>query len=210
MLQIGTSLTFRQILEPLRNARLLIASIGASYILVPLTAIIITRVIPLEQPLRIGLVLLSMTAGAETGPKVISTARGCIVFSVALLFMQLILTIIYVPIVLSVLLPEVHINQGKLLLKLLVLVLLPMASGLFLKAHFGAIADRLNTLMHSVSTVFMFLMAGLIIILNSTEILRLVGTGAIFAGAIFVVISFIIGYLLGGPGQDTRRTLGFM
>jgi predicted Na+-dependent transporter len=210
MLHIGTSLTLRQILEPLHNVRLLIASIGVSYILVPLTAIAITRLIPIEQPLRIGLVLLSMTAGAEAGPKIIGAARGCIAFSVALLSIQLVVTIIYVPMVLSVLLPEVHINHGNLLLKLLAMVLLPMLLGLFLKARHAAIAERINPLMQSISTVLMFLMAVLIIILNFAEILRLTGSGAILAGAIFVVISFIIGYLLGGPRQDTRRTLGFM
>jgi predicted Na+-dependent transporter len=210
MLHIGTILTLRQILDPLRNVRLLIASIGVSYILVPLTAIAITRLIPIEQPLRMGLILLSMMAGAESGPKIIAAARGCIAFSVALLSIQLVLTIIYVPMVLSVLLPEVHINHVDLLLKLLAMVLSPMLLGLFLKARHAAIAERITPLMQSVSTFFMFLMAVLIIILNFAEILRLIGSGAIFAGTIFVVISFIIGYLLGGPRQDTRRTLGFM
>ena len=210
MLHIGTSLTLRQILEPLRNARLVIISLGASYILIPLTAVVISRAIPLEQPLRIGLVLLSMTAGSEAGPKIIETAKGNIAFSVALLTMQLAVTIIYVPLVLSLLLPEVHFNHSKLLLKLFALVLLPMVSGLFLKARHGSIAERISPFMHSMSTLFMFLMASLIIILNFAEIVRLIGSGAILAGAIFVIISFIIGYLVGGPGQDTRRTLGFM
>jgi len=210
MLHIGTSLTLRQILEPLRNARLVIISLGASYILIPLTAVVISRAIPLEQPLRIGLVLLSMTAGSEAGPKIIETAKGNIAFSVALLTMQLAVTIIYVPLVLSLLLPEVHFNHSKLLLKLFALVLLPMVSGLFLKARHGSIAERISPFMHSMSTLFMFLMASLIIILNFAEIVRLIGSGAILAGAIFVIIAFIIGYLVGGPGQDTRRTLGFM
>ncbi len=210
MLHIGTGLIFRQILEPLRNARLVIASLGVSYILIPLTAIVITRIILLEQPLRIGLVMLSMTAGTEAGPKIVGIAKGNIPFSVALLAVQLVATIIYVPLVLSLLLPEVSINHSALLMKLLVLVLLPMASGLFLKVRYEATADRVRPFLQGTSTVFMIVMVTLIIILNYTEIVRLIGTGAILAGAIFVIISFIIGYLLGGPGQDTRRTLGFM
>jgi BASS family bile acid:Na+ symporter len=210
MLYIGTSLTLRQILDPLRNARLVAASLCVSYILVPLTAIVITRALPLEQPLRTGLLLLSMTAGAEAGPKFIGAARGNIAFSVALLSMQLVVTIIYVPLVLSFLLPEVRIDYGNLLFKLFALVLLPMVSGLFLKGRHGSVAELLSPLMHKTSTVFLFLMAVLIIILHFAEIVRLLGSGAILAGALFIVISFSIGYLLGGPGQDTRRTLGFM
>jgi bile acid:Na+ symporter, BASS family len=210
MLSVGTSLTLRRILEPLRNARLVITSLGVSYILVPLIAIVISRVIALEQPLRNGLVLLSMTAGAEAGPKFIETAKGNIAFSVSLLSMQLIVTIIYLPLVISVLMPEVHINHGRLLIKLFALVLLPMASGLFLKARHEVIAKRISTFMHGISTVFMILMAVLILLLNFGAIVQLIGSGAIFAAMIFIIISFISGYLLGGPGQDTRRTLGFM
>jgi predicted Na+-dependent transporter len=40
MLHIGTSLTLRQILEPLCNARLLLISLGVSYILIPLIVIL--------------------------------------------------------------------------------------------------------------------------------------------------------------------------
>lgn len=210
MLNIGLSLTVSQILVPLRNARLLITSLGVSFILVPLIAVVITRIMPMEQPLRIGLILLSMTAGAEAGPKVTGLAKGNIPFSVALLSVQLVVTIIYVPLVLSVLLPEVHINHGRLLIKLIVLVLLPMASGLFLKSHREILAARLGPAVDRTSTVFLFLMAVLILILNFADILQLVGSGVIFAGAMFVVISFVAGYLLGGPGQDTRQTLGFM
>jgi bile acid:Na+ symporter, BASS family len=210
MLHIGTSLTLRQILEPLGNACLLLKSLGVSYILIPLTAIVITRIIPLEQPLRIGLVLLSMTAGAEAGPKIIGIAKGNIAFSVALLSMQLVVTIIYVPLVISMLLPEVTFDHSALLVKLFLLVLLPMVSGLSLKTHRGAIAERVSHFLRGISTVFMILMVSLIIILNYAEILRLIGTGAILAGALFVIISFTAGYLIGGPGQDTRRTLGFM
>jgi len=210
MLNVGMSLTLRQILEPLRNVRLTIKSLATSYILVPLIAIVIARVIQLEEPLKIGLVLLSMVAGAEAGPKVSGIAKGNVAFSIALLSLQLFVTIIYIPLIFSILLPEISINHSKMLIKLFVLVLLPLVSGLFLKARHDAIAGRLNHLMHGISTFFLFVMASLVIILHSAEMLRLVGTGAIFAGVLFIVIAFVAGYLTGGPGRDTRLTLAFM
>lgn len=210
MLNVGMSLTLRQVLEPLRNARLTIKSLATSYILVPLIAILIARMIQLEEPLKIGLVLLSMTAGGESGPKVIGMAKGNVAFSIALLSLQLFVTIIYVPFIISILLPEVSINHGIMLIKLLALVFLPLVSGLFLKARWDSIAGRMNHFMHGISTFFLIVMAILIIILHSAEMLRLVGTGAILAGTLFIVIAFAAGYLLGGPGEDTRRTLAFM
>lgn len=210
MLNVGMSLTFRQVLEPLRNVRLTIKSLATSYILVPLIAIVIARVIHLEEPLKIGLILLSMVAGAEAGPKVIGIAKGNMAFSIACLSLQLFVTIIYVPLIISILLPEVSINHGKMLIKLFVLVLLPLISGLFLNTRHDAIAQRLNHYMHGISTFFMIVMGVLIIILYFAELLRLLGTGAILAGVLFFVIAFAAGYLIGGPGRDTRLTLAFM
>jgi len=210
MLQIGTSLTLSQIIEPMHNARLVAVSLGVSYILVPLTAIVIAMIIPLEEPLRIGLILLSMTAGSEAGPGFIGTARGDVAFSAALLSMQLAATIIYVPSVLSLLLPEIRIDHSALVLKLLALVLLPMGTGLFLRAKYKSAAEWLSPFVNNISRLFLCLTAVLIIVLHFSEMMRLIGSGAILAGVLFIIFSFGAGYLLGGPTQDTRLTLGFM
>ncbi len=210
MLGAGLSLTARQILDPLHNKPLVISSLVTSFVLVPIIAVVITRVFSLDEPLREGLILLSMVAGSEAGPKVIGIAKGNVPFAVGLLAMQLVVTVIYVPLVLSVLLPEVSIDHGKILIKLFAAVLLPMGLGLLIKARFATIAERLGPLMRHTSTVFMLLMTVLIILLNSGAILGLFGSRAVLAGTVFVVISFIVGYLLGGKGKDKRLTLGFM
>ena len=210
MLNVGMSMTFRQVLEPLRNVRLTIKSLVTSYILVPLIAILIARVIHLAEPLKVGLVLLSMTAGIEAGPKAIGIAKGNVAFATSLLGLQLIVTIIYVPFVISVLLPEVSINTIKMLIKLSVVVFLPLVLGLFLKSRHDAIAERLNRHMHSISTFSLIVMVALIFILHSRELLRLTGTGAILAGVLFIVFAFTAGYLTGGTGRDNRLTLAFM
>ena len=64
MLGTGLGLTVAQILQPLKNARLVILALLANFVLVPLLAFVITRVIPLDQSLQIGLIVLATTAGA--------------------------------------------------------------------------------------------------------------------------------------------------
>jgi BASS family bile acid:Na+ symporter len=58
MLAMGMSLTMAQILQPLRNVRLVLLALLANFVLTPLLAYVIIRVIPLEQSLQIGLVVL--------------------------------------------------------------------------------------------------------------------------------------------------------
>lgn len=210
MLNAGLGLTVKQILEPFHNVRLAASSFAASYVLTPFLAVAVAWMLSLAEPLRIGLILVSLTAGAEAGPKVAEMARGNVAFSIGLLAAQLVLTIVYIPVVFSVFLPEAHIQFGTLLLKLVVVVLLPLAVGLLLNARHSGMAERLRPWMHKASTAFMVLMAVLIVIRDSRAMLQLVGTRAIGAGALFAVLSFAGGYMLGGPGQENRRTLAIM
>ena len=63
MLGMGLSLTTAQILQPLKNVRLVILALLANFVLVPLLAFGITRLIPMDQSLQIGLIVLSTVAG---------------------------------------------------------------------------------------------------------------------------------------------------
>jgi bile acid:Na+ symporter, BASS family len=210
MLACGLSLTIEQIFGPFRNVRLAISAAVASYILVPLTAVVVSRLIGIEEPLRYGLVLLSMAAGAEAGPKLTTNANGNVGFSVGLLVVSLGITIFYIPLMLSLLLPEVHIERGLLLAKLGLTVALPIIVGLFLKARHEGLADHLYKHVHKISSVFMLLMAALLIILNYREMFQLLGSGAPLAAVVFIGLSFIIGYLFGWPERGTRLAMAFM
>jgi bile acid:Na+ symporter, BASS family len=210
MFSVGLSLTIRQILGPLRNARLFISSLVSCYILVPLIAVVVTRLFGLDEPLKVGLVLFSMAAGAEAGPKLAGFAKANVAFSVGLLVALLCISVVFIPLVLNLLLPEAHIATGKLLIKLLLGVALPLSLGLFLKARYAALADRFRPFAHKTSTIFMALMTIGIIGLNMKEIAGLFGTGTIGAVIVFIVASVFVGSLLGGPGRDNRWTLAFM
>ncbi|MCK9227603.1 MAG: bile acid:sodium symporter [Syntrophorhabdaceae bacterium] len=210
MLSVGLSLTVRQIIGPLRNARLFISSFVSCYILVPAIAIAVTRLFGLDEPLKVGLVLFSMAAGAEAGPKLAGIAKANVAFSVGLLVASLCISVLFIPLVLNLLLPETRIATGKLLIKLLLGVGLPLSIGLILKARCAAVADRISPYIHKVSSIFMILMAIGIVGLNIKEIAGLFGSGTIGAAIVFIAGSVIIGYLLGGPGRDNRWTLAFM
>lgn len=85
MLAMGMSLTMAQILLPLKNARLVILALLANFVLVPLLAYAITLVIPLEQSLQIGLIVLATAAGAPFLPKLVQGAKGDIALVVGLM-----------------------------------------------------------------------------------------------------------------------------
>ena len=76
MLAMGLSLTVPMILQPLKNVRLVILALLANFVLVPLLAYLITLIMPLEQSLKVGLIVLSTAAGAPFCPSWCRAPRG--------------------------------------------------------------------------------------------------------------------------------------
>jgi bile acid:Na+ symporter, BASS family len=86
MLSVGLGLSPSQILESLRSTRLVFSFLAANFVLVPMLAYFIIRVIPLAPPLAIGILLLGTGAGAPFLPKLAEFARGNLAFAVGLMF----------------------------------------------------------------------------------------------------------------------------
>jgi len=203
----GATLTLRQILEPLRNVRLVIVSIAVSFLVVPLIAIVITRIHPLEEPLKIGLILLSITAGSEALPKITGIVKGNTGYAVGLMCLQIIVSLVYVPLLISVLLPEVSISHFKLLMKLVLFVLLPLMGGLFLKARHEPAVAKIEHALHKISMVSLVFVFVLLIAAKFAVVLEILHLEVVLAVIVYLVLSFAAGYVLGGPNPDTRMTL---
>ena len=76
LLAMGLSLTVKQIIQPLRNARLVILALVANFVLVPILAYLIVLVIPLDEGLATGL-LLRLCVSHQLGWAVESVHGSC-------------------------------------------------------------------------------------------------------------------------------------
>src|SRR5512139_1822794 len=104
MLAMSLSLSVQQIVQPLKNVRLVLLALLANFVLVPLLAYVITMIIPLEESLRIGLIVLATCAGA---PFLVLEAQGAkanLAVAVGVMTMLMVVTIFYLPVVLPLLL----------------------------------------------------------------------------------------------------------
>ena len=110
MASMGLSLKIKQIIEPLKDVKLVALALVANFVLVPIVAYLITLLLPLDESLEIGLILLATAAGAPFLPKLAEVAKGNMAFSVGLMVLLMVVTIIYLPIVLPLLLQGVAVN----------------------------------------------------------------------------------------------------
>lgn len=208
MLAMGLSLTIAMIAQPLKNVRLVILALLANFVLVPALAYLIGLVIPLEQSLKIGLIVLATAAGAPFLPKLVQGAKGNIAFGVGLMVLLMIVTIIYLPIVLPLLLPGVSVNPWDIAKSLIVLMLVPLAIGLLIKSHSPDTAAHWQPVMSKASSLCILVLLVVGLGLNVSNIIDLIGTGGILALLAFIIGSLLIGFVLGGREAGVRSVMG--
>jgi BASS family bile acid:Na+ symporter len=119
----------------------------------------------------------------------------------------MVVTVGYLPIVLPMLLHGVSVNPLKIAQSLVLLMLLPLAAALALNARRSDIAARVRPVLSQISTISLILLLVLITAANISKVVQVFGSRAILAGLLFIALGFVIGWLLGGPGADTRRVV---
>lgn len=208
MLAMGMSLTISTIIQPLKNVSLVVRTLLAIIFLVPLLAYLILLVLPLEESLGIGLIVLACAAGAPFLPKLFQGVKGNVAFGVGLMVLLMVVTIFYLPIVLPLLLEGVEVDPWAIAQSLIVTMLVPLVIGLLIKSHSPEAADHWGQVMNKISslTILILLVVGLG--LNASNIVGLIGSGGLLALLIFIVGCLLIGFLLGGHDSKVRSVMG--
>ena len=207
MLSMGLGLTLGEIATPLRSVRRVVMSLLANFVLVPLVALGLAALLRLDEPFGVGLLLLGSAAGAPFLPKLTQLAKGNLAFAVGLMVLLMVITVGFLPLVLPLLLSGVSVDSAKIARSLFLLMLLPLAAALVVKARFPAAAARTRPILDRISNLSLIFFTLLLIGVNLNNVLAVFGTRAILAGMLFIIISFGIGWLLGGPEPDARRVL---
>ena len=205
MMAMGVGFTIRQIIDALRDVRLVLLALLANFVVMPLGALALDKMLQLDEPLGVGLLLLGAAAGPPFLPTLTELAKGNLPFAVGIMVLLTVGTVGYLPLVLPLLLPGVTVNSEKIAGWLFLLTLLPLAIGLAVRAQYGKVAARVKPVLDWVSNITLVPMVFLLAAANIDKILHLFGTRGVLAG--FLLIALGIGWMLGGPGIDTRRAL---
>ena len=176
MAAAGLGLGIRDIVGPLRRGRLVVVAVIANFVVAPALAWGLTAVFPLERSYENGLLLLGGAAGAPFLPKLAEAARGDLAFSVGLMLLLMVGSVVVMPLLLPVLIPGLSAEPWPLLKPLLVTMLLPLAVGIAVRAGSERWANRLRPTVRLVSNIAMLLAVVLLIGLNTTALLGTFGT----------------------------------
>ena len=206
MFGLGLGLTVRDLLAPLGNVRLVLAALLVNFVLLPGAAWLLTQVLPLQHDLEVGLILMSTVAGAPLTIRAAQLARGNAAFAGSLVTLQVIVTVIYLPIVLPLLISNATVDAVGVAMPLVLQVLMPLGAGLLMNVRYDEEAEMTRPIMTEISNISLAAMLALNLG-NVPQVLGLVGTGALASALGLILFGLASGYLLGGPDRKIRKTL---
>jgi BASS family bile acid:Na+ symporter len=207
MLAMGMGLTLREVLEPLRNVRFIIAALGINFIIVPAVAWLLAQLLGLAPDIRIGLLLIACAAGAPMVPKLVQIAKGDAATAVALVALLIAVTVIFAPLALPLLLPGVTVDSGAIAGNLALQMLLPLAVGIFIRERWDEEAAEYRPTIGTISNVALVVLFLTSVGTNLPGLLDMFGSGGLIATALLVAAATVSGYLIGIPAGVERRVL---
>jgi BASS family bile acid:Na+ symporter len=207
MIGMGLGLTIGAIVGPLRSVRLVLLALVANFVATPLLAIGLARLLRLEPPLAIGLLLLGTAAGAPFLPKLAQQAKADLAFALGVMVLLMVTTVVYLPAVLPLLIPGVSVDPFAIARSLVVLMLVPLGIALIARARLPGLAARCKPALDRVSSISLGALTLLLTVSNIRSVIAVFGTGGILAGVLFIGGAFAIGWLLGGAAASTKPVL---
>jgi BASS family bile acid:Na+ symporter len=193
----------------LRRPRLLVLSLTAMFVIMPLFALFAVRVGHFSPAVAIALVAVSLSPVPPLLPRKMTKAGGIAPYG--LMVTAATLAVLYIPLA-SELIGKYFgrpfgMSPGTVAKVVVVSILIPLAAGILLRKIAPALAVRIA---HPVALIAaIVLLAGAVCILAFAyrSALALIGDGTLLVFAAFILVGLLVGHYFGGPDPDSRVVL---
>ncbi|MCD6596381.1 MAG: bile acid:sodium symporter [Bacteroidales bacterium] len=205
MITMGLDLTISQIIEPFKNIKLVVLSVIANFVAVPLLALGLVWALNVSEGVRIGILLLSIGGGAPFIPNVVKTAKGNVAGAIGLMLLLLVVTIFYMPLVVPLIFPDAVVSAWDITKLLLYSMLIPLAVALLFRIRFANTAKHIQPFFAKFTNFTILLLVILAVILYIKVIIA--NLMVLVVLLLFFLGSMGIGYLTGGKNKSARIIL---
>jgi BASS family bile acid:Na+ symporter len=197
LLEMGLRLNLPDALRGLRSIRFGAYALVWSFVLCPALAWTISRLMPLEPPYALGLVLLGMAPCAPFVPMLVDKAKGDLGFTAAFMLLAAVGTVVFMPFTVPLLATGLTANAWAIAKPLLIVVLLPMAAGVVMRRNLVAFAAKVLPFVKKGAGIAGLVWAVLCLIIYGKSLLGVAGSFAVASQLMFFGIVCIGTYVLG-------------
>ena len=150
MFTLGLGLTFSDFVRVAKMPKNFLIGLISQLIFLPLVALIIVFIWPLQPELAIGLILIAAAPGGVTSNILTSFARGDVALSISLTAVMSLLSVISVPIVLGISIGLItndslgSISLSGIAISMFLIVTLPVLLGMIFRASLSYLTKRIE------------------------------------------------------------------
>jgi BASS family bile acid:Na+ symporter len=194
-----------------RNPFLLARSVLAMNVVMPLVAAALVVAFDLSLTVKVAMVAISVSPVPPLLPNKERLADGDAAYAISLLMSIAVLSIVTVPLALSLFAWTFHrdadVEVGNAVKVVLVTVLAPLAAGVGLRKTFPDFAARAAGPVSKLGLGLLVVSSLPLVYLVWPAVQALIGDGTVMVLALMAAIGLAVGHLLGGPAAGTRTDL---
>jgi len=209
MLAIGMQVGVKNITAIFNEKKLLIKSFVANFVIIPLIGLILIKIIPMKPAVEVSFVLLSCAPGGLSAIQFISKAKDELAYAGGMAFLLSTLSIFISPLIIAFFLPK-EINftvpYFKAFWFIVLFLLLPMMIGMLVYDHYKNIVNKLAKPTAIVGTLA-FIAFITITLEERQTAMKSLGLEVLSLMVLFILLTMLIGWLMGGPKKGTRQVL---
>jgi BASS family bile acid:Na+ symporter len=210
MLSIGLSQGFANIAYLWRRPGLLLRCLLASFVVVPLAAMLINQVIPMAFAVKVGLATMAICPGAPMIYRKLLKGRALPHLAGSFQVTTALLAVVVVPLWLSIfahLYPnDITVAPATIFKQVALAQLIPIAVGLAIRQWFPDLAEDLDQPVFKLGS---FLLLGLLLVILVVALPKVLTAGVlpVIGAVLFAAVCLISGHMLGGPEPASRLTI---
>ena len=215
VLSLGMTYTVGQLVAPLHRVVLVIAMVVLNAGVIPALAWGVTEITPMNSKYVPGLVLATLGAGSAASLKAAQLAkRADLPLAVSVVVVLQLVNIIAVPLWAGQVVTGASISAWDIVKSLLLLVLLPLAAGLIIRARYAEHAKNWQPELVKAANLALVVALATGISANWSTIVSMFGSWVIVTAIIIIILAGVLGLLpgllLGGKSAEVRTTTGLV
>jgi BASS family bile acid:Na+ symporter len=207
MLNVGLTQKPSNIAKYLKNWPFVIKMLLANFLFAPLLMIVALHFAPFDPALKAGLLIFSLGAGAPLLIKLTQTAEHEVSLGAAVMMLLTVVTVVYMPIVLPVVLSGVSVDAVSVAKSLLLQLLLPIGVGMLLAQFLPSAMRKAQPWVAKIGNIALYALIVVTLVGYYPNLFNIIGKGAFLVGLAFVGAAFGLGYLAGW-GKDHLEDIG--
>lgn len=208
---LGLRATLDDLLYVVRRPGLLIRSVLAVLVVMPMLVVVFVKVFDLRTTVEVVLVALALSPVPPLLPRKEEKAGGLPSFGLGLMLVLALGAIAAIPLSAAVLdrvfERPISMQPGAIARIVVTMVLVPLLAGMVMRRFAPRWADGLDKPMSWIANGLLLIGVALLLIGTWHAVWAATGGGAMLAIVAFVAIGLLVGHLMGGPEQEHSAVL---